>query len=152
MSDFKTQWTKVEFKTYLLLYCAHADYVETEEEKEMILSTAGEGQLIAVRRGEILERVITLCLIKLQRVNKLKLIAAASAINDAIILALKLTQGQVAKDPIGVNFIDLYSLPAREDPSKKMTGMSIYLDKGHATVQSSWHTDIIKRLKKQTKM
>jgi hypothetical protein len=38
MSDFKTQWSKVEFKTYLLLYCANADYVETEEEKELITS------------------------------------------------------------------------------------------------------------------
>jgi len=129
----------------------HKKRVE-EEEKEMSLSTAREGQVIAVRRGERLERVITLCLIKLQKVNKLKLIAAASAINDAISLALKLTQGQVAKGPIGVNFIDLYSLSAREDPSKKMTGISIYLEKGHATVQSSWHTDMIRRLKKQTKL
>ena len=38
MKDFETKWTKVEFKAYLLLYCAHADYVETEEEKLLITS------------------------------------------------------------------------------------------------------------------
>jgi len=38
MKDFETNWTRVEFKTYLLLYCAHADYVETEEEKSLITS------------------------------------------------------------------------------------------------------------------
>jgi hypothetical protein len=38
MKNFETNWTKVEFKTYLLLYCANADYVETEEEKELLIS------------------------------------------------------------------------------------------------------------------
>ena len=38
MKDFETNWSRVEFKTYLLLYCAHADYVETEEEKALITS------------------------------------------------------------------------------------------------------------------
>jgi uncharacterized protein (DUF2225 family) len=38
MSDFETKWSKIEFKTYLLVYCANADYVETEEEKEIIMS------------------------------------------------------------------------------------------------------------------
>ena len=38
MKDFETNWSRVEFKTYLLLYCANADYVETEEEKLLITS------------------------------------------------------------------------------------------------------------------
>jgi len=38
MKDFNTQWSRMEFKTYLLLYCANADYIETEEEKEIIKS------------------------------------------------------------------------------------------------------------------
>lgn len=32
-----TNWTKAEFKAYLLAYCAQSDYIETEEEKEFIL-------------------------------------------------------------------------------------------------------------------
>jgi len=38
MTDFKTNWTREEFKAYLMMHCANADYVETEDEKELILS------------------------------------------------------------------------------------------------------------------
>jgi len=122
-----------------------------EEEKGMNLSTDREGQLITVRRGEKPERLVTICLIKFQRVNKLKLIAAATAMNDAVSLALLMTEGQVAKYPIAINFVDLTSLPAREDPSKKMTGISIYLEKDHKTVHSSWHVNLLKKLLKERK-
>ncbi|OAB78106.1 hypothetical protein [Cochleicola gelatinilyticus] len=36
MSDFKTTWTQKELSAYLLLYCANVDYIESEEEVEMI--------------------------------------------------------------------------------------------------------------------
>jgi len=36
MSEFKTEWTKAEFKAYLLLYAAQANYFESEEETEII--------------------------------------------------------------------------------------------------------------------
>lgn len=36
MSEVTTNWTKSEFKAYLLLYAANADYIESEEEQEMI--------------------------------------------------------------------------------------------------------------------
>lgn len=45
MANFETNWTKVEFKTYLLLYCAHADYIETEEEKELLISRVDKDML-----------------------------------------------------------------------------------------------------------
>lgn len=35
--SFETDWTKEEFKAYLLLYAANANYFETEAEKERIL-------------------------------------------------------------------------------------------------------------------
>lgn len=120
-----------------------------EEEKGMSLTTEREGQIVAVRRGDRLERLVTLALLKFQKVDKLKLIAAATAINDAVSFALKLTEGKVAKDPIGINFIDLQTIKSREDPSKKMTGISIYLEKGHKTVRSQWHKDFIKKLKEK---
>ena len=37
MSTIETDWTKAEFKAYLLSYAANANYFESEEEKEMIL-------------------------------------------------------------------------------------------------------------------
>lgn len=36
MSDIQTDWTKTEFKAYLMLYAANANFFESEEEKELI--------------------------------------------------------------------------------------------------------------------
>ncbi|RMA64478.1 hypothetical protein [Ulvibacter antarcticus] len=38
MHDFKTNWTRQELSAYLLLYCAHADFIESEKEVELIRS------------------------------------------------------------------------------------------------------------------
>lgn len=50
MSNFETNWTKVEFKTYLLLYFANADFVETEDEKELITSRVDEKVLKKIHK------------------------------------------------------------------------------------------------------
>ena len=122
-----------------------------EEEKGMILSTGREGQIVAVRREERIERVVTLCLLRFQSIDKIKIIAAGRAINDAVSLALKLTEGEVAKEPVAINFIDLYTILSREDPTKKITGISIYLEKGRKTDRPAWHGKFIKKLKAQRK-
>lgn len=38
MSTIKTDWTRPEFKAYLLLYAANADFFESEDETELILN------------------------------------------------------------------------------------------------------------------
>lgn len=38
MSEITTDWTKQEFKAYLLSYCAKANFFESEDEKEEILN------------------------------------------------------------------------------------------------------------------
>lgn len=38
MEDFNTDWTHQELKAYMLLYCAHADFIVTKTEKEYIKS------------------------------------------------------------------------------------------------------------------
>jgi len=50
MKNFETKWSKVEFKAYLLLYCAHADYIETEEEKLLITSRVSNQLLKKIHR------------------------------------------------------------------------------------------------------
>ncbi|MDC8000017.1 hypothetical protein POV26_03135 [Aequorivita todarodis] len=42
MEDFTTDWTHDELKAYMLLYCAHADFNVSKEEKEYIKSRVGE--------------------------------------------------------------------------------------------------------------
>lgn len=118
-----------------------------QEEEGMTLTTERDGQLIAVRRGGRIEKLVTLCLIKLTKVEKLKIMAAASAINDAIKLALQLTKGPVAKESIGISFMNLGTIASRDDPQKKMTAMSIYLRKGYKTEYSKRHQELIKKLK-----
>jgi hypothetical protein len=36
------EWTNLEFQTYVLLYAAHCNYIETEEERNYILSKVDE--------------------------------------------------------------------------------------------------------------
>ncbi|XOV67676.1 MAG: hypothetical protein ACFHU9_00630 [Fluviicola sp.] len=36
MSEVKTDWSKKEFKAYLMMYAANANFFESEEEKELI--------------------------------------------------------------------------------------------------------------------
>ena len=38
MGNLTVNWSKEEFKAYVLLYAAMSNYIETEEEKEFILS------------------------------------------------------------------------------------------------------------------
>ncbi len=38
MENYKTTWSREEFQAYLLLYCASADFVITEKEREIIKS------------------------------------------------------------------------------------------------------------------
>lgn len=37
MNNHTTNWTKEELYAYILIYCAAADFIETEEEKEFLL-------------------------------------------------------------------------------------------------------------------
>jgi len=42
MEEINTIWSRDELKAYILLYCAYADFIETETEKEYIKSKVGE--------------------------------------------------------------------------------------------------------------
>jgi hypothetical protein len=47
---FNTDWTKEEFKAYLLWYAANANYFESEEEKEKILLMVDENTYRRIHR------------------------------------------------------------------------------------------------------
>ena len=40
-SEYKTTWTKKEFKAYVLLYCSQADFTESNAERGLIVSKVG---------------------------------------------------------------------------------------------------------------
>ena len=118
-----------------------------EEEKDMNLTPDRDGQVISVGHGITMEKLITLSLIKFARFKKLKLIAAGSSITESVSLALKLTKGQISKDTVCVDLIDIYSIASRNDPAKQITATSIYLKKGLPTQYSKRHIELIKKLK-----
>lgn len=113
-----------------------------EEDQGMV-----EDQVVNVGRGTSMDKLLTTCLLKLSHYDKLKLMAAGGAINDAVSLALKLTTGKISRDTIGVKLMDIYSIVSRDDKNRKITAVTIYLQKGVTTEYSSRHSDFVKRLK-----
>jgi DNA-binding protein len=114
-----------------------------EKEDKMMV----EDQAVSVSRGISTDKLLTICLLKLSRYDKVKLMAAGGAINDAVSLALKVTTGKISKDTVGVNLVDIYSIVSREDKNRKITAISIYLKKGVTTENSKRHSDFLEKLK-----
>ncbi|HZW76914.1 MAG TPA: hypothetical protein VFF21_01260 [Flavobacteriaceae bacterium] len=50
MENFETNWTQEELQAYMFLYCAHADFVVTEEEKDFIKSRIGKDDYKAIQK------------------------------------------------------------------------------------------------------
>jgi hypothetical protein len=108
-----------------------------------------EDQTVSVSRGITTEKLLTICLLKLSRYDRVKLMAAGGAIFDAAALALKLTLGNISRDPLGVKLVDIYSIVSREDKNRKITAVSIYLQKGSHTEVSQKHLEFLEKLKTQ---
>jgi DNA-binding protein len=118
-----------------------------DEEKDMALTADRDGQVISVGQSTSLERLLTLSLIKFSRFDKLKIMAAGRSVGDAVSLALKLSEGEISKETVGIKLTNLYSIQSREDPTRKATAISIYLRKGLRTQYSKRHAELIKRLR-----
>jgi len=50
MSDIQTDWSKKEFKAYLMLYAANANFFESEEERDMIQGLLSDQAYKAIHR------------------------------------------------------------------------------------------------------
>ena len=49
MNNFETNWNREQLRTYLLIYAANADFVESEEEMNFITSKVQADQVEAMR-------------------------------------------------------------------------------------------------------
>jgi hypothetical protein len=105
------------------------NYERLVAEEEKAMDNLGE-RTISVGHEIPMEKLVTRSLMALARFDEIKLIAAGGSINEAISLALRLTAGQISKDPVGVRMIYLYSINMRNDPAKRISAASIYLKKG----------------------
>jgi len=105
----------------------HYERLVAEEEQAMDNIS---DQTISVGHEIPIEKLVTRSLMALARFDEIKLIAAGGSINEAISLSLKLTSGQLTKEPVAVKLIYLYSINMRNDPTKKISAISVYLKKG----------------------
>jgi len=121
------------------------DYSALAEKEEKSMTDPAE-QTISVSRAATMERLLTISLLRLAKFDEVKIVAAGGSINDAISLALKLTNGQISKDTIGIKLFHLYSIVMRNDPTKSIAAISIYLYKGLSTRYTKRQIALLKKL------
>jgi len=121
------------------------DFAKMAEQEEKEMTDILE-QTISVSRAAPLERLLTISLLRLARFDKIRISAAGGSINDAVALALKLTRGQISKDVIGIKLVHLYSILMRNDPTKSIAAISIYLQKGMSTRYTKRQSALFKKL------
>ena len=125
------------------------DYAMLAGQEEKKLTDVGE-QTISVSRASTIERLLTITLLRLAKFDEIKVVAAGGSINDAIALASKLAAGQISKDPLGVKLFHLYSIIMRNDPTKSIAAVSIYLQKGVTTRYTKRQSELLKKLEAGT--
>ncbi len=121
------------------------DYSTLAEKEEKSMTDIAE-QTISVSRAATIERLLTISLLRLAKFDEVKIVAAGGSINDAISLALKLTNGQISKDTIGIKLFHLYSIVMRNDPTKSIAAISIYLYKGLTTRYTKRQSALLKKI------
>ena len=121
------------------------DYSALAEKEEKSMTDIAE-QTISVSRAATMERLLTISLLRLAKFDEVKIVAAGGSINDAISLALKLTNGQISKDTIGIKLFHLYSIMMRNDPTKSIAAISIYLYKGLTTRYTKRQSALLKKI------
>ena len=121
------------------------DYTKLAEQEEKGMEDVEE-QTISVSRAATMERLLTISLLRLAKFDKVRIVAAGGSINDAVSLALRLTMGQISKDTVGTKLVHLYSISMRNDPTKSIAAVSIYLQKGISTGYTKRQRDLLKKL------
>jgi len=122
------------------------DYAALAEQEEQEMENVEE-QTISVSRAATMERLLTISLLRLAKLNEIRIVAAGGSINDAISLALRLTNGQISKDIVGTKLIHLYSISMRNNPTKSIAAISIYLQKGITREYTKRQMDLLKKIK-----
>jgi DNA-binding protein len=125
------------------------DYSKLAEQEDKAMQEPEE-QTINVSRAATMERLLTISLLRLAKYDEIRLAAAGGSINDAIKLALRLATGQISKDAVGTKLVHLYSIKMRNDPTKSIAAVSIYLQKGLSPIYSKRQSDLFKKVESGT--
>lgn len=121
------------------------DYSALSEKEDKSMTEVTE-QTISVSRSATMERLLTITLLRLAKYDEIKIVAAGGSINDAISLALKLANGQISKEAVGIKLFYLHSIMMRNDPTKSIAAVSIYLHKGLTTRYTKRQSAVLKKV------
>jgi DNA-binding protein len=121
------------------------NYAKAAEQEEKAMENIEE-QTVSVSRAATIERLLTISLLRIARFDKIRIVAAGGSINDAVTLALMLTKGQISKDLVGTKLVHVYSIGMRNDPTKTIAAISIFLQKGLTTEWTKRQSELLKNL------
>ena len=121
---------------------------KTEIEKGMTLDFTKEGQLVVVSRKLSPEQMIPLCLSKLSKSAKLKIMSSGFFMNRVATLALEVTKGGISKGPVAIELITLSTFEVETpDGLKTTTALEIHLKSGEKTKYTKRHLKNLSLLK-----
>ena len=121
------------------------DYAKLAEQEEKGMRDVEE-QTVSVSRAATMERLLTISLLRLAKFDEIRIVAAGGSISDAVSLALRLSTGQISKETVGTKLVNLYSISMRNDPTKSIAAVSIYLQKGLSAIYSKRQSDLFKKV------
>jgi hypothetical protein len=105
---------------------------------------------IGVRRGDRIETVTNLILWKLNKCDKIKVMASGFAIMTAIRSTLQVITSGITREQVGISAITIDSVERRPQPDspiiKRIPAIQIYLEKGKETEYPTNHKEIIEKV------
>lgn len=117
-----------------------------EIDEQIVLMPGERGQVITVAKDTQPAKLALLALFKLKNAERIKLVGAGAAINQTVSIALMLTKGKLARTPLGIEFMGLSNVLAKDAQSRATTGINIYLRKNQATSYSAEHAKLVEQL------
>lgn len=130
----------------------HVELSRNVEEQPQIIDEfdileAGSKERIAwVSRRDDVMQITNLILYKLNKFNKIKIIASGFAIITAVNAVLQVSKSGISRDLLSISAVELGSIKGRRQREKYIPTIDIYLEKGKETEYSQNHLDLISRL------
>ncbi len=123
------------------------DQQRKDIESRMKLDFSPEGQFVIVSKKLPPDKIMPLCLSKLAKSELLRIAATGTSINRAVSLALEITKGNIAKEPIGIILVTLSTLKHKIEGGEVLaTSIDIYLKRASPTAYTKKHKEIAKML------
>lgn len=101
---------------------------------------------ISVFKGDRIASITNQILFKLSRYPQIKVIASGFTIVTAVRATLQVVTSGISKEPISISAILATSISRRDNPSKKISAIQIYLASGHETVYPPRHAEVLAQL------